>query len=52
MSGDLSLLAILATPLMGLFLGSACGRWPNLRESVTLITAVARSPRVPGRSWC
>ncbi|WP_230969662.1 proton-conducting transporter transmembrane domain-containing protein [Nitrogeniibacter aestuarii] len=48
MSGDLSLLAILATPLVGLFLGSACGRWPNLRESVTLITAVALFVQVLG----
>jgi len=41
MSGDLSLLAILVTPLAGLVLGALCGRWPNLRETVTLTTAVA-----------
>jgi multicomponent Na+:H+ antiporter subunit D len=40
MSGDLLLAAILATPLAGLVLGALAGRWPNLREAVTLVTAV------------
>jgi multicomponent Na+:H+ antiporter subunit D len=40
-TGDLSLAAILATPLVGMALGALVGRWPNLREGVTLATAVA-----------
>ena len=40
--------AILATPLVGLVVGSLCGRWPNVREAVTLVTAVALFAQVLG----
>jgi len=33
--------AALALPTLGALLIALCGRWPNLREAVTLITAVA-----------
>ncbi|PRQ07924.1 monovalent cation/H+ antiporter subunit D family protein [Enhygromyxa salina] len=38
---QLSPILAIAVPLIGAFLIAAAGRWPNLRESVTIITAVA-----------
>ena len=40
MSGGLLIGLILLTPLIGALLISLCGRWPNLRETITLTTAV------------
>ncbi|MEM1080541.1 MAG: proton-conducting transporter membrane subunit [Pseudomonadota bacterium] len=40
MSASLLIGLILLTPLIGALLISLCGRWPNLREAVTLTTAV------------
>jgi len=39
-SGATAVLLTLAIPLVGAVLIALCGRWPNLRESVTLATAV------------
>lgn len=41
MSTDLALILALALPVCGAFLVSVCGRAPNLRETVTLVTATA-----------
>jgi len=40
MSPEATIQAALITPLIGAVLISLCGRWPNLRETVTLVTAV------------
>ncbi len=40
MSAAATIIASLLLPLGGAFLIAAAGRWPNLRESVTLLTAV------------
>ena len=40
MSGGLLIALILTTPLIGALLISLSGRWPNLRETITLTTAV------------
>ena len=41
MSAELAILAALALPAFGALLISLCGRAPNLRETVTLLTAAA-----------
>ena len=48
MSGSMALAGILATPLVGLVLVSLSGRWPNLREGITLSTAVVLFAQVLG----
>jgi len=40
-SGSLTILVSLLIPTVGIFAIAAAGRWPNLRETVTLVTAVA-----------
>lgn len=40
MSGATAIILTLAIPLIGAALIALCGRWPNLREGVTLVTAV------------
>lgn len=37
----LSPIVAIAVPLIGAFLIAAAGRWPNVRESVTILTAIA-----------
>ena len=41
MSGDWQVLLAIFLPLLGALGIAAAGRWPNLRESVTLVTAVS-----------
>ncbi|MEM7052954.1 MAG: monovalent cation/H+ antiporter subunit D family protein [Pseudomonadota bacterium] len=40
MSGSMLIGSILLTPLIGALLISLSGRWPNLREAITLTTAI------------
>lgn len=40
MNTQLALQLALAVPLLGAVLIALCGRWPNLRETITLVTAV------------
>ncbi|TVO62696.1 monovalent cation/H+ antiporter subunit D family protein [Denitromonas ohlonensis] len=40
MTEDIQLISLLLTPLVGMLLLALAGRWPNLREAITLITAV------------
>ncbi|WP_323002563.1 proton-conducting transporter membrane subunit [Denitromonas sp.] len=40
MTEDVQLLSLLLTPLAGLVLLALAGRWPNVRESITLLTAL------------
>ncbi len=40
MSPDFTVQAALVTPLVGAILIAFTGRWPNLRETITLVTAV------------
>jgi multicomponent Na+:H+ antiporter subunit D len=37
----LSPVLAIAVPLLGAFLIAAAGRWPNVRETITLLTAIA-----------
>ena len=41
MSGQLLIILALLLPLVGAVGITLCGRWPNLRESITLVTAAA-----------
>lgn len=41
MSSEVSILLSLAIPLIGALLIALTGRWPNVRETITLLTAVA-----------
>ncbi|MBH88814.1 MAG: cation:proton antiporter [Magnetovibrio sp.] len=41
MSSEETLLAALTVPIVGSVLIAFCGRWPNLRETATLVTATA-----------
>ncbi|HQU88085.1 MAG TPA: monovalent cation/H+ antiporter subunit D family protein [Denitromonas sp.] len=40
MTEDIQLISLLLTPLVGMLLLALAGRWPNLREAITLLTAV------------
>ncbi|TVO51911.1 monovalent cation/H+ antiporter subunit D family protein [Denitromonas halophila] len=40
MTEDIQLISLLLTPLVGMLLLALAGRWPNVREAITLITAV------------
>ena len=39
MSSEITIQAALITPLIGAVLIAFSGRWPNLRETITLVTA-------------
>ncbi len=41
MNPELAIIAALGLPVAGALVISLCGRWPNLRETVTLVTAAA-----------
>ncbi|MDT8409639.1 MAG: monovalent cation/H+ antiporter subunit D family protein [Wenzhouxiangellaceae bacterium] len=41
MNPQLLIIGLLATPLIGALLISQAGRWPNLRETITLVTAAS-----------